>query len=85
MQENELLFDYDDWSISYDQTTNTFTYFDKETNESKFVELIGTLIYTFDNQPQCEDATLFTIFDNFCCGERVDGNYLYYQWFKEIK
>lgn len=85
MQENELLFDYEDWSIYYDKDTNAFIYEDKETNEFKHLELIATFIYTIDNQPQCADETLFTLFDNFCCGERTDGNYLYYQWFKEIK
>ena len=85
MQEYELLFDYDDWSIYYDKETNDFIFVDKYTNETKHLELIGTLIYTIDNQPQCVDDTLFTMFDNFCCGERVDDNYIYYQWFKEIK
>jgi hypothetical protein len=84
MQEYELLLDYEDWAVYYDTPTNTFIYLDKETKDWKYVELIATLIYTLDNQPKCEDTQLFTMFDHFCCGERVDENYIYYQWFKEI-
>lgn len=85
MQESDLILDYEDWAVYYDTQSNTFIYVDKDTKEWKYVELIATLIYTIDNQPKCEDTQLFTIFDHFCCGERVEENYIYYQWFKEIE
>lgn len=84
MQEYELILDYEDWAVYYNPLSNSFIYLDKDTDDWKDLELVATLIYTLDNQPKCADTHLFEMFDNFCCGERVEDNYIYYQWFKEI-
>lgn len=81
MQEIEIILDGGDWGVIYNHKTATYTLVDDNTKETTELRLIATLTYTIFDQPQGEIDTLF---DNYCCGERVTDDNIIYYWFKEI-
>lgn len=85
MQENELILDYDEFSVHYNNETQTFVYTEHETHAQIELELIATLHYDTSaivNWGAEEDITQHFV-ETFCCGERVTEHEIIYYWFKE--
>lgn len=83
MQE-DIILEYDEWCVTYDFRSNIYTYIDNDTKETKTVVPIAILTYDINNLPNDpEDRIFHTLFNNFCCGERVCDTRIMYYWFEE--
>lgn len=82
MQNRELILDYDEFKVFYDHLHKEYVFYDPVEDEMISLQLIATLDYLIDEEPWWV-IDLDTLFDNFCCGERVTDDNIIYYWFKE--
>lgn len=85
MQENELILDYEEFSVCYDSESRSYIYTNKETKEKRLVEPIAILTYDINTKMQWFADFEQIFLETFCSGEKVTDDEIIYWWFKEIE
>lgn len=78
---SEKVLDYD-FKVIFDKSSQRFFYINEECTEIKPVSLIAAMKPS--NDLMADTASLYGLFDNFCCGEHIDANgTASYMWFRD--
>ena len=88
----ELILDYDDFEIYYDNVEHIYFYLECGENDASDcfeVELVASLIYDVNHDLQIPadkaGEILHTLFDCDVCGEHVTDDDIQYLWFKSVE